>query len=103
MRVRRERGFTILELLVCMVVVGILIALLVPVAGKAKGKARVATCMSQVRQIGLSIRMYADDSEDRGPTKLTGGPVDGWTAYRKLIASHLTSRDRVFACPSDTY
>jgi len=59
-----KRAFTLIELLVVMAIIAILAALLLPVLGRAKTSARRAACVSNVRQINLAVRMYADDHGD---------------------------------------
>ena len=60
-------GFTLTELLIVVVVIGILAALLLSVMGRANGEARRTTCLNNLKQINLGVRMYSDDSNDKAP------------------------------------
>lgn len=61
---RRLRGFTLIELLVVIAIIAILAAILMPVFAPAREKARQASCMSNMKQVGLALAMYTQDYDD---------------------------------------
>lgn len=69
--VRRTRGFTLIELLVVIAMIALLMAILLPVLGKARDQARTIACRSNLKQYGIGLRMYLDDNNHDFP--------DAWT------------------------
>src|SRR5947209_4980344 len=60
----KRRGFTLIELLVVIAIIAILAAILFPVFAQAREKARATTCLSNLKQIGLGMMMYAQDYDE---------------------------------------
>ena len=60
----RQRAFTLIELLVVIAIIAILAAILFPVFAQAREKARQASCMSNLRQVGLASLQYAQDYDE---------------------------------------
>lgn len=59
-----NKGFTLIELLVVIAIIAILAAILFPVFARARENARRASCLSNLKQIGLSMMMYTQDYDE---------------------------------------
>lgn len=71
-------GFSLIELLVVIVVIGILASMLVPALAKAKQLARSAHCKNNLRQLGIASLLYSQESDDDLPGSAHGG--NSWLA-----------------------
>jgi prepilin-type N-terminal cleavage/methylation domain-containing protein len=63
----KRRGFTLIELLVVIAIIAILAAILFPVFAQARDKARSASCLSNIKQLGTGIIMYVQDYDEMTP------------------------------------
>jgi prepilin-type N-terminal cleavage/methylation domain-containing protein/prepilin-type processing-associated H-X9-DG protein len=103
-RSRRYRpgagGFTLIELLVVIAIIAILAAILFPVFAQAREKARSASSSSNVRQLGLAIRMYVQDYDERYPFGgwMPAGGV-GTGEWQNTVAPYIKNRG-IYRCPS---
>jgi prepilin-type N-terminal cleavage/methylation domain-containing protein/prepilin-type processing-associated H-X9-DG protein len=96
---RLQRAFTLIELLTVVAIIGMLSAMLLPSLSRAAAKGRQAACMSNLRQIGFGMKMYADDNNGWSPTTTHGGSTNASWVF--TLAPYLGKMDRVRICPAD--
>src|SRR5437667_7448303 len=108
----RRNAFTLIELLVVIVVIAILAAILFPVFAQVRAKGRQTACLSNMRQLGLSFRMYAQDYDELMPVNRTcvGGVAPGYTpcsdgltttGWVDMIQPYIKNLG-ILKCPSET-
>ena len=98
----RQFAFTLIELLVVIAIIAILAAMLLPALARAKGKSYIANCLSNLRQLGVTITMYTSDNHEQFPYSGRDWPQMPFVDVLKLYDPYISTNNRAFfRCPAD--
>ena len=107
-RTAKRKAFTLIELLVVIAIIAILAAILFPAFARARENARRASCMSNMKQIGLGIMQYTADYDETYPQAYwykadLGTTSNSTLGYWHWSASTLpyVKSEQLYVCPSD--
>ena len=107
MQMSKRRGFTLIELLVVIAIIAILAAILFPVFARAREKARQTSCLSNLKQLGLGLQMYAQDYDGMifancacpGPPLVSRYQHEGNAVALSYVYPYVKN-DQIYHCPS---
>jgi len=102
--VAARKGFTLVELLVVIAIVAVLAALLLPALARAREAARRASCASNLKQWGLALHMYANESRgNRYPPRQVNDDFTDSKPMPRVLAVYpeYVNDPMIFLCPSD--
>src|SRR6266704_4465791 len=96
------RAFTLIELLVVIAIIAILAAMLLPALARAKEKALLANCLSNLKQLGMTMTMYTGDNREQFPASGRDWPQMPFVDLLKLLDPYISTNNRAFfRCPAD--
>jgi len=94
------RGFTLVELLVVIVIVGMLVALLIPAVQAARAAAQCTSCLNNLREIGMAAQQYIVE-HDKYPAAWLHAPDGTIRRWMDCLKPYLDKKLSVYTCPSD--
>ena len=99
-RPQSNTGFTLIELLVVIAIIAILAAILFPAFARARENARRASCQSNLKQIGLGVKQYTQDYDEKFPLNFTIESPNTYRYYFQALHPYIKNT-QIWVCPSN--
>ncbi len=101
--IRRQRAFTLIELLTVIAIIAVLAGLLLPTLVGGKERAKRIRCLNNMRQLNMALRLYAHDFNDDLPSGVTDDgneypPIVPTNTWKQLV--RYAGSDRIIGCPN---
>ncbi len=105
-RLSRPVAFTLVELLLVIVIISLLASLLAPATQRVLARARSTQCVSQLRQLGHAINLYAQDNNQRFPNveylpSIPADPANPLSSLHDALLKYVQGDEKIFRCPRD--
>ena len=99
---RKPHGFTLVELLVVLAIIGGLAAIIYPISRSMIGKSREAACLTNLRSLGVGLQTYLQEHNDKMPELAAGraSKTEDVPVLEALLSPYLES-PAAFHCPAD--
>ena len=95
---RLNKAFTLIELLVVIAIIGVLAGILLPVLSRTRESARRTQCMSNIKQIGMGLIMYANENSDTFPSDTAYSGASPAMRGLNLLFNTYVSDNKFFNC-----
>jgi len=96
-----RRGFTLIEILTVVAILGVLAALILPVLGRARAESRCISCTSNLSQLGKAMTMYLSEHQGTYPVLAARPTLSPGLARMRETLLPYAKDERVFRCPAD--
>lgn len=107
----RRRGFTLIELMIVVCIIGILASIMIPSFKHSRAQAQLSACSQNLKSLYTAVQMYAADNSGQYPVGVDGSPTDTYIMFELSPHGHAANAARLLAycsfktaprCPAST-